>query len=40
MNSSELARRMGVTPNGPGGWAEYDRFINRDVRPLLPQVGA
>jgi hypothetical protein len=30
---------MGVAPNDPGGWAEYDRFINREVRPL-PQVGA
>jgi hypothetical protein len=39
MNSSEFARRMGVAPNGPGDWAEYDRFINREVRPL-PQVGA
>jgi Lamin Tail Domain len=40
MKSSELARRMGVTPGGPGGWDEYDRFIKQDVRPLLPGVGA
>jgi hypothetical protein len=40
MNSSELARRLGVVPSGPGGWDEYHRFINQDVRPLLPGVGA
>jgi hypothetical protein len=40
MNSSQLARRLGVLPDGPGGWAEYDRFINDEVRPLLARVGA
>jgi hypothetical protein len=40
MNSSELARRLGVRPDGPGGWDEYHRFINEDVRPLLSRVGA
>jgi hypothetical protein len=40
MNSSELARRLGVSPGGPGGWDEYDRFIKSKVRPLLPRVGA
>jgi hypothetical protein len=38
MNSPELARRLGVRPEGPGGWDEYDRLIKREVRPLLPGV--